>query len=354
MSWTTARSNSSIFTSLVKKNAFGIAHCFTSSKQALKWAETHEVDLAIVDYNMPAPDGLEFIRLLRKMAGKQLLPILMVTVASAKEIRYAALECGANDFLTKPLDIVEFLARVKNMSAISRLQNELAETANWFAEQVKAATRDIANRERETILKLSVVAERRNPQTSGHLHRMSHYCRCIAGGQGSSQADQDLLFAAAPLHDIGKVAIPDSIQLKRGPLTREEFAIMKQHTTAGFDILNGSGSNLLQLAAKIALTHHEKYDGSGYPNGLEGHKIPLVGRICALSDVFDALTSSRAYKDAWSIEDAVAEINRGSGAQFDPRLVGVFNSVLPELLAIKKLYLAREPMPALNGVHNAA
>ncbi|MBC5827598.1 MAG: response regulator [Candidatus Eremiobacteraeota bacterium] len=337
-----------ILTSLVKKNAFGNAHCFIASKEALKWAETHEVDLAIVDYNMPAPNGLEFIRLLRKMAGKELVPILMVTLASAKEIRYAALECGANDFLTKPLDIAEFSARVKNMSALSQLQNQLAETANWFAEQLKAATSDIANRERETILKLSVVAERRNPETSGHLSRMSHYCRCIAGAHGSSQADQDLLFTASPLHDIGKVAIPDSIQLKAGPLTREEFVIMKQHTTAGFDILNGSGSNLLQLAAIIALTHHEKYDGTGYPNGLKRHDIPLVGRICALSDVFDALTSARPYKNAWTIEDAVAEINRCSGTHFDPRLVDVFNSVLPRLLEIKNLYRAKEPMPALN------
>lgn len=330
--------NLKIYASLVEKLGTGDGVCFTTSSAALEWASAHEVDLAIVDYNMPAPDGLEFIQLMRAMPQKEDVPILMITADHARDVRYAALERGANDFLTKPIDAAEFSARVKNMLALRLSQKQLAETANWLAEQVKAATAELATRERETIITLSTAAERRNPETGAHLARMAQYCEIIAAGAGLSKTEQELILAAAPLHDIGKIAVPDYILLKPGKLTADEFALMKQHTTVGYDILKNSHSSLLKIAAEIALTHHEKYDGSGYPSGLTTAGIPLVGRICALSDVFDALTSVRPYKDAWPTGDAVAEINENNGRHFDPTLVKAFNDVLPELLRVKEKY----------------
>ena len=327
--------NLRVYIGLLSHSGLGEAQCFSSSAKALEWARSNDVDLVIVDYNMPAPDGLEFVRLLRAMESKQTVPILMVTAERAKEVRYKALELGANDFLTTPVDPAEFTARVRNMLALRDSEKQLAETATWLAEQVKAATAEIANRERETIFRLSLVAEQRNPETFVHLSRMSNYCQIIGRGIGISQEDQNILLTASPLHDIGKVVIPDAILEKPGKLTRQEFEIVKKHTTAGYEILKGSNSPLLRVAAKIALTHHEKYDGSGYPEGLSGENIPLVGRICALSDVFDALTSARAYKKAWPVKDAVDEVRRNRGKHFDPQLVDVFNSVLPELLKTK-------------------
>jgi putative two-component system response regulator len=316
--------NLKLYTRLINQDNYGESHCFAVSSDALEWARESDISLAIIDYNMPAPNGLEFIKMLRSMPGKEDVPILMVTADHAKELRYEALDCGANDFLTKPIDPVEFKARVKNMLALSESQRQLAETATWLADQVKAATAEIASRERETIIRLSLLAEQRNPETSAHLSRMSNYCQIIARGAGLSPGDQELLLTASPLHDVGKVAIPDSILLKPAKLTPREFAVIKRHPMVGYEILKDSTSPLLQLAAKVALTHHEKYDGSGYPQRLSGDQIPIVGRISALSDVFDALTSVRPYKKAWPLNDAVDEIKRNRGTHFDPQLVDVF------------------------------
>ena len=333
--------NLKVYIGLLNRSNLGEAQCFSSSAKALEWAESNDVDLIIVDYNMPAPDGLEFVKLLRATQNKQTVPILMVTAERAKEVRYKALELGANDFLTTPVDPSEFTARVRNMLALRDSEKQLAETATWLAEQVKAATAEIANRERETIFRLSLVAEQRNPETYVHLSRMANYCQIIGRGAGMSQEEQNIMLTASPLHDIGKVVIPDAILEKPGKLTRQEFDIVKKHTTAGYEILKGSNSPLLRVAAKIALTHHEKYDGSGYPEGLSGQDIPLAGRICALSDVFDALTSARCYKKAWSVKDAIAEVRRNRGKHFDPVLVDVFDSVLPELLKTKAKFRAQ-------------
>jgi putative two-component system response regulator len=201
---------------------------------------------------------------------------------------------------------------------------EMADRNAWLETEVAKATASILERERETLFRISRAAEYRDPETGAHIHRMAHYSRLIAKSLGMSAKDQELLLHAAPLHDVGKIATPDAILLKPGKLTDDEFEIMKQHARAGFDLLDKSASPEVQAGAQIALSHHEKYDGSGYPQGLRGQDIPLLGRIVAVADVFDALTSERPYKKAWALDRAVAHLQAGAGAHFDPHCVTAF------------------------------
>jgi putative two-component system response regulator len=330
--------NLKVYEKLVKGLGCSDPQTFSTSASALAWVSDHEVDLIVVDYKMAAPDGLKFIELIRQMVDKEHVPILMVTADQAKEVRRRALEAGANDFLAKPIDPDEFAARLKNMLALRQSQKQLAETASWLADQVKAATAELVAREREAILTLSMAAERRDPETGAHLKRIAHYCEAIARAAGLPRPQQELLLATAPLHDIGKIGIPDHILLKTGKLSPAEFATMRRHTLIGYDILRLGRSSTMKMAAQIALTHHERFDGSGYPHGLHGTQIPVVGAICGISDVFDALTSARSYKESLPMKDAVAEINDGAGTLFDPELIGAFNAILPEIAEIKRTY----------------
>jgi putative two-component system response regulator len=253
-------------------------------------------------------------------------------------VRYRALRLGAIDFLNKPLDGPEFLARVKNMLDLRASQKLVAARAEWLASEVEKATREILARERETLFCLGRAAEYRDPETGAHILRMAHYSRLIAERLGLSTDEQQLILSAAPMHDIGKLGTPDNILLKPGRLTPEEFEIMKQHAVIGYRILKDSSSRVLQAGAEIAHTHHEKFDGSGYPNGLRGEAIPLHGRIVAVADVFDALTSERPYKKAWEVERALEFLREGSGTHFDPRCVDAFVRDFDEVLAIRARY----------------
>lgn len=297
---------------------------FTDPLKGLAWCVEQVPDLVIVDYMMPDLDGIEFVRRFRACAGREDIPVLMVTANDQIEVRHQALDSGANDFLTKPIDKAEFMARTRNMLSLRRSQRKLEDRAAWLAEEVKKATAEILERERDTIVRLSKAADSRDPETGAHILRMSHFAKLIAQKLGLSEADQDMLLEAAPMHDIGKVGIPDNILLKPGRLDVAEFEIMKRHAIKGYDILSGSHSPMLQAAAQIALAHHEKYDGSGYPNGLVGEAIPLFARICAVGDVFDALTSERPYKKAWTDERAIAMLREGAGTHFDPACVEAF------------------------------
>ncbi|HEY7980383.1 MAG TPA: HD domain-containing phosphohydrolase [Candidatus Eremiobacteraceae bacterium] len=309
-----------------------IVECFSSATDALRRCELEQVDLVIVDLFMPDIDGLEFLRLFRLMPNKAEVPALMITAERSRDARRRALDLGASDFLNKPIDMIELISRAKNLLSLRRHELRLAETADWLSDQVRLATNDIAAREREAIYRLAKATEFRDSDTGAHVVRMAHYCAAIATVLGLKTSEIDEILAAAPMHDIGKVAVPDSILLKPGKLTHSEFEIMKQHTTVGYQILKDSPARLLQTAAIIALTHHECFDGSGYPQGLAHEDIPLVGRICAVSDVFDALTSARPYKLAWSTDDAIAEMHRLSGSQFDPALIDAFDSALAAIL----------------------
>lgn len=327
--------NLKLMESLVKRATDFSPRLFQDSGEGLAWCLENTPDLLIVDYMMPPPDGLEFIRSFRGIPANADIPILMITADHEKETRYAALEAGANDFLTKPIDNSEFRARLRNMLSLRRSQKALADRAAWLAEKVAEATSEILDREREMITRLSRAAEFRDPETGAHIMRMAHYSRLIAEQIGLSQEEQDLILAAAPMHDVGKIAIPDHILLKPGRLDETELEIMKTHAEKGYEILRGSKSKMLDLAALIAWTHHEKIDGSGYPRGLKGEDIPIQGRIVAVADVFDALTSERPYKQAWEIERAIQWLREGEGQHFDPVCVEAFLARRDDFLGIK-------------------
>ena len=312
--------------------------CFLESAEALEWCRINEPDLVLVDYMMPAPDGLEWIEQFRKMEGRAEIPVIMITALNEKDIRYKALQTGANDFLNKPVDTTEFLARAKNMLALRKWQKELSNRAEWLAAEVRKATADILAREREVILHLTKAAEYRSPETGSHIIRVAMYSREIAKHLGLTDEEQELILNATPMHDIGKVGTPDLVLHKGDRLDEDEYAIMKEHTVMGYEILQSSDSKLLQFAAQIALTHHEKFDGTGYPRGLKGDEIPLISRICTLSDIFDALTTERIYKPAWTVEQALAEIDSQNGTTLDPKIVEAFKIALPDILKIRQDY----------------
>lgn len=327
-----------LFGALVKKLDGCEPHAFADSREGLAWVQDNQPDLVIVDYMMPDLDGLEFIRLMREIPGCESIPILMITANDQKQIRYRALDIGANDFLTKPVDKVEFLARAKNMLTLNDARKKLANQADWLAQEVRKATHEIVERERETVIRLSRAAEFRDPETGAHILRMAHFSQIIARELGLSEADQYLLLEAAPMHDIGKVGIADKILLKPGRLDTDEFEIMKRHAAIGYDLLKGSSSRVLQIGAEIALGHHEKFDGSGYPSGLSGENIPIFCRIVAVADVFDALTSERPYKKAWEVEAAMDYLKAGSGSHFDPACVAAFFQTWEDVVAVRERF----------------
>jgi response regulator RpfG family c-di-GMP phosphodiesterase len=315
---------------------------FDNPVKALEWCRNNEPDLVIVDYMMPEMDGLRFIAGFRALHGRTEIPVLMITANDQKDVRYEALLGGANDFLTKPIDRIEFSARVRNMLALRTGQKFLADRAAHLANEVAERTREIRDRERELIYRISRAAEFRDPETGAHIQRMAHYSEIIARGLDLDAATCNLILRAAPMHDVGKIGIRDHILLKPGRLTPQEFEIMKQHATLGYELLKDSGSEILQAGAEIALAHHEKYDGSGYPRGLKGSAIPLFGRIVAVADVFDALTSERPYKKAWSLDDAMRFLEDGRGSHFDPLCVEAFLAGWEDVLEVRQRFRDEE------------
>jgi putative two-component system response regulator len=329
------KTNVTLLSFLIKSMGGTRPVTFTSPTDALAWSAENDPDLILVDYMMPDVDGIEFIRRFRAITGRENTPIIMVTADTERDVRHRALKAGANDFLTKPVDRMELLARARNMLALRRHEVELAGRAEWLADEVKKATREIRAREREVVHRLSKAAEFRDPETGAHLLRMANYSRIIAGKLGLSELRQDIILEAAPMHDIGKVGTPDHILLKPGRLDDGEMEIMRRHAEIGAQILARSDSPLLQAAAEIAWTHHEKWDGTGYPRGLAGEAIPLHGRIVAVADVFDALTSARPYKPAWEIDRATRLLRESAGGHFDPTCVDAFFASWEEVLDIR-------------------
>jgi two-component system response regulator RpfG len=315
-----------------------LVESYADPNQALVRAAELTPDLIISDYRMPGMDGIEFTRRLRALPKLVDVPIVIVTVVEDRQIRYLALESGATDFITRPIDPQECRARCRNLLALRRSQRVVTDRAKWLEEQVMQATRDIQIREHETLLILARAGEYRDQQTGCHIIRMAKIARAIAEELKLSAMECDEIESSAPMHDIGKIGIPDDILLKPSALTQEETLIMRRHPGIGYQILAGSTSRFLQMGAVIAFGHHEKFDGTGYPQGLAGESIPLPARIAAVADVFDALTSVRPYKKAWSMQEALDWIKSQIGSHFDPDCAHAFLVRLDEVAQIMQEY----------------
>lgn len=315
---------------------------FGDPHQALRWARGTVPDLVLVDYKMPGLDGAEFTRKFRALPHCADVPLVIITSAETREVKHETLGAGATDFLTKPVDALEFRARCDNMLRLRRQQTQLKERASWLEGKVQEATRDVREREFETLLRLAKAGEFRDEDTGLHVVRMAKFCRLIAGHLGLSDDECDVIEKSAPMHDIGKIGISDAILMKPSRLSPDEFETLKAHTTIGYEILKGSPSKYLQTGAFIALAHHEKYDGSGYPGGLQKDEIPLAARIVAVADVFDALASARPYKEAWSPQEALAELHAQKNRHFDPRCVDAFCAEFGQVQRILERFRSRE------------
>ena len=299
---------------------------FDTPSRALEYARNNRVDMILTDYKLPEFDGVQLVRHLRALPHCVDVPIVVITVVDDRKVRYEALEAGATDFLIKPLDEHETRARCANLLELRRHKIVLSDQARVLQYQVDKSVSEIHERELETLSKLAKAGEFRDRTTGNHLARMARYSALIGINIGLATETVHVLEFASPMHDIGKIGIPDAVLLKQGPLNADEDATMKNHPRMGYDILKGSPSKYLSMGAIIALGHHEKYDGSGYPNGLHGEDIPIVARIVAVSDVFDALVSVRPYKHGWSFEEAFAYLEAQKGKHFDPRCVEAFVS----------------------------
>jgi len=313
---------------------------FGSPVEALRWSEGHPTDLVLLDYRMPDMDGLEFARRFRRSLSRRDVPIVLISVVGDEPVRQAALEAGVIDFLVKPVRPRELRTRCKNLLQLRQQGESVKERARSLEQRVLQGVQEIEQRERETLYRLARAIEYRDAGTGIHLLRMAHYAEVLAETLGMGDEEVAVLTSAAPLHDIGKIGIPDAVLQKKGGLTEEEFAVMRRHPLIGHDILRDSQSRFVQMGATIALRHHERWDGSGYPDGLEGEEIPLPARIVAVADVFDALTSERPYKHAWPVEEALAYLQTHRGTLFDPACVDALLDQQSRILVILQTDLA--------------
>ncbi|MCF2948720.1 two-component system response regulator [Paraglaciecola aquimarina] len=287
-----------------------------SGQEALRLVEKERPDLILLDVMMPEMTGYQVCETLKQSELFKSIPVIFVTALTDAGDEAKGLNLGAVDYISKPISPAVVKARVKtHLSLVD-------------AEELRRTRLQVIQR-------LGRASEYKDNETGMHVMRMSHYSRIVALAYGFTQAEAENLFNAAPMHDIGKIGIPDSIMLKPGKLTDEEFTIMKSHPEIGAEILGDSDSDLIELAKVVSMTHHEKWDGTGYPNKLKGSEIPIEGRIVALADVFDALTSVRPYKDAWTVEKAMDFIHSQKGQHFDPQLVDLFTQQLSEILEVK-------------------
>lgn len=306
----------------------------SNPEQALEWAAEHTADLVFVDYVMPEMNGVDFTCLLKKLPTYESVPVIMITIKKDSDTRYEALDAGVADFLNKPVDVYECTARSKNLLTMRQQQLKLQTRGDMLEDKVRNATAEISAREKETLMRLARAGEYKDFDTAMHLQRMSLYSKAIAEAIGFSEEDAETVELSAPLHDIGKIGIPDSILLKNGPLDEEEKTIMRKHPIIGYEILQNSPSKYLQMGGEIALAHHERFDGLGYPYQLKGNQIPISARIVAIADVLDALTTKRPYKEAWSIDKAYSYLESESGKHFDPDLIAATLSIRPILVKI--------------------
>ena len=317
---------------------------FGNPIDALRWSENNTTDLLLLDYRMPEMDGLEFARRFRRPISRRDVPIVLISVVGDEPVRQAALDSGVIDFVIKPVRPRELRSRCKNLLQMRRQGESIKERARTLEQKALDSAHEVSFLEHDILLRLARAVDQRELGAGAHLMRMARYCELIASGLDMSEEDVHVLIQAAPLHDIGKIGVPESILLKPGCLDDAEMAIMRRHPLIGEQILRDSQSKVIQAAALIALRHHERWDGSGYPDGLKGEQIPLVARIVAVADVFDALTTERPYHPAWGIEEACDYLQRHSGTLFDSNCVRVLLAKRAEATEIQQ-----EQVPSASG-----
>ena len=337
------RNNLNLLSALLREHAFSVRPA-PSGKLALLAAKKAPPDLILLDINMPEMDGFEVCEQLKMDPLTKDIPIIFISALGESDSKVKGFKLGAVDYITKPFQIEEILARINHQLKISRLQQELLEKNQHLAKEIferKAAEEEIRTlnaeleqrveqRQEEMLERLAIVGEKRDDDTGEHTFRVGNMSAEIAKLIGLGKEEVAMLRQAARLHDIGKVAVPDSILLKPGKLTKEEFDDMKRHTIVGAEMLAQSSTPTLRMAELIAHSHHERWDGGGYPQGIQGENIPLVARIVTVADVFDALTNERPYKCAWSVAETIVEMQRCAGSQFDPKIIEMFLKVVSE------------------------
>lgn len=311
----------------------------TNGDDALKLAKSkNRPDLILLDIMMPKIDGYKICRILKESSKTQKIPVIFVTAKDGSTDEARGFEVGAVDYITKPISPPIVKARVRTHLALYDQSRVLEET-------VRQRTAELQETQLEIIQRLGIASEYKDEETGDHIIRMSHYSRIIGESMGLENSECELILHAAPMHDVGKIGIPDRILRKPGKLDKEEWTIMKTHTTIGAHIIGIHHSEIVKTAKIVAATHHERWDGSGYPKGLKGEEIPLMSRIISLADVFDALTSKRPYKPEWPLEKALSEIKQNSGSQFDSEVVHAFIESIPEILIIKEKYSEAVTVP---------
>ena len=316
--------NIRLITSMLRHAGYRSVTAMTDARDLERHIMTTPPDLVVLDLHMPERDGFDVIRVLQPRIVGENLPVLVVSGDGSSEARRRALALGARDFLTKPFDLTELTLRVRNQLETRLLFQDVRKQNRALIETIHGRTRELEDTRIEMVERIAMAAEYRDDDTGRHTERVGTMSAEIAMVLGHSPEDVSLIRRAAPLHDVGKIGIPDALLLKPSLLTEQEMAVMRTHTVIGASILGGSAAPLLQLAAVIARSHHERWDGKGYPDGLAGENIPLVGRILAVADTFDALTNDRPYRSAVSAAAALHEIADHSGTQFDPKAAEAF------------------------------